>query len=236
VTTVGEQVRQIETPKHLAALLAQDHLDAVGNVHLLEQKAIGICGSRNASNGGLERAYEFGREAALKGAVVVSGYAKGVDRQAHLGALEAGGATIAVLPDGISHFRTVKSLKLLVDFDRNFLALSMFHPDAPWRTWQAMARNKLIVGLSRGLFVIEARERGGTIAAADESRRQRKPVYVVHYRQELPGREGNKELLRSRAVPVRTLRDLRSALDTVLGSEPPEQLDLFPENNNGVAG
>jgi len=150
----------------LKAVVGDSRLYAIGSVHLLGMKAVGVCGSRDASASALKWAYDFGREAAKHDVVVVSGYARGVDREAHRGALDGGGKTIAVLPEGIRHFRLVRELRPVADLDRNLLALSAFEPDAPWEIWRAMARNRLIVGLSEALFVIEARERGGTINAA----------------------------------------------------------------------
>ena len=194
-------------------------LYAVGSLDLLERDAIGICGSRDASPEALRYASDFGREAARRGFVVVSGYAKGVDRQAHRGAMEAGGGTIAVLPEGIDGFRVARELRPLVDMEGNFLAVSMFEPAASWQAWRAMERNKLIVGLSQGLFVVEADERGGTINAAMECARQRKPLWAVAYSTSGLGREGNNLLLRQEmAVPLKRLSDVRDALEQAASS------------------
>ena len=199
---------------------------ATGNMRLLGNRAIGVCGSRDASPSAAELAYNLGREAAKHQIVVVSGYARGVDRQAHRGVLEAGGATIAVLPEGINHFRLTKDLRPFANLEENFLAISAFEPDAGWAAWRAMQRNKLIVGLSAALFVIEARERGGTIHAAYEAMRQRKPLYAFAYAKDLPGREGNRRLLATSAVPVRHMRDLKRALEEAMSQPPPEVKQL----------
>ena len=210
----------------LKHVLGDSPLYAVGNVRLLGKKAMGVCGSRDASASALKWAYDFGREAAKHDVVVVSGYARGVDREAHRGALEAGGQTIAVLPEGIRHFRLVRGLRPVVDMNRNLLAVSTFDPDAPWEIWRAMERNKLIVGLSAALFVIEARERGGTINAAYEAVRQGKPLYAISYTEELPGQEGNRKLLATSAIPVRHMGDLKSALEEAMSQPPPEVKQL----------
>ena len=100
------------------------------------------------------------------------------------------------------------------------LAISMFEPNAPWKSWRAMARNKLIVALSAGLFVVEARETGGTINAAFECVRQNKPLWAIAYSSVLPAREGNQLLLQDSAIPLTCLTDLRKALEqAVLGPE-----------------
>lgn len=213
-------------PVTVSSILGGRDLFTIGQQELMGRPAIGICGSRNASKSALEWAYKFGEEAARHDAVVVSGYAKGVDRQAHKGALAAGGTTIAVLPEGIEHFRLIRELEPLVDLRRNFLAVSMFEPRTPWKAYHAMERNKLIVALSAGLFVIEARERGGTIDAARECLRQNKRLCVVDYNKVLPGREGNRLLLAGSAIPLKHTGDLRAALKLVMSEHREEAQQL----------
>lgn len=207
----------------LRPVIGSHPLYAIGNVDLINRPCAGLCGSRDASASALEWAYEFGREAANQGIVVVSGYARGVDRQAHKGALETGGATIAVLPEGIQHFRLSRELRTSANLETNFLALSMFEPSAPWKVWRAMDRNKLIVGLSAGLFVIEARERGGTINAAYECIRQQRRLWAVAYTDDAAGREGNRKLLAGSAIPLKHKSDLKSALEEAM-AHPPEAM------------
>lgn len=216
-------------PERLRAVTGSAPLYAIGNTGLLERPAIGICGSRNASENALAAAHLAGLEAAKRGLVIVSGYARGVDRLAHKGALEGGGATIAVLAQGVESFRVVKELKPLVDPSNNFLAVCIFEPDSVWTPWRAMARNKVIVGLSVGLVVIEARERGGTINAAFECVRQGKPLWAMDYSRQTAGREGNRKLLAAAAIPIRHRADLSAALEAAL-SRPPEEVRQFALN------
>lgn len=212
------------TPPASVRLLLQDRaLYAIGNSALLDGPCVGLCGSRDASASALEWAHEFGRTCANLGVIVVSGYARGVDREAHRGVLEAGGKTIAVLPEGIQHFRLVRELRATADLHVNFLALSMFEPAASWTVWRAMERNKLIVGLSLGLFVIEAKERGGTIQAAYEGMRQGKRLWAVAYETNTPGREGNRKLLATAAIPLKHVSDLAGALEDAM-AHPPEEV------------
>lgn len=205
---------------------APDRVYAKGNLALLKSSCIGLCGSRDATPQALALARRVGREAAKLGVTLVSGYARGVDLEAHLGALEAGGSTIAVLPEGIDHFRVRRELRQVIDFERNFVALSMFEPSASWTVWRAMERNKLIVGISSGLCVIEAREKGGTINAAYESMRQGKPLWAFAYEDKLPGRAGNRKLLASSALPLSRVEDFRAALEEAMREPPPEVRQL----------
>ena len=86
---------------------------------------------------------------------VVSGYAKGVDSEAHLGALAAEGTTTMVLPYGIKELRQ-KSAFRKFDWQRDVLVVSQFAPDVKWLARNAMARNKLVCGLSKAVVVIES--------------------------------------------------------------------------------
>ena len=213
---------QPEYPEAVEAVLPGTCLHAYGDLALFSQRGVGICGSRDASPQALRYAYKFGKEAARQGLVVVSGYARGIDRQAHKGALDNGGATIAVLPEGIRSFRVVRELKPLVDFERNFLAVSMFEPDAVWTSWRAMQRNKLIVALSTGIFVVEARETGGTINCAMECVRQAKPLWAIAYSKPSKGQEGNLKLLQEAALPLKLQGDLKRALEDTATKSPVE--------------
>lgn len=210
-------------PGNLPPFLEDRTLYCLGNTNLLERPAIGLCGSRDASPAALRWAHEVGREAAKQGIVVVSGYARGVDREAHRGALEGGGGTIAVLAEGIEHFRVVRELGQHANLEEHLLAVSMFEPSAGWTVWRAMQRNKLIVGLSSGLFVIEARERGGTIAAAYEAIAQKKRLWAVAFAEATTGRAGNRVLLAGKAMPLEHLDDFKAALDEAM-KEPPAEV------------
>ena len=207
-------------PEEAARPIHGATLTCVGNIDLLSMRAIGICGSRHASADALGWARRFGAEAAKRSLIVVSGHAKGIDREAHKGAMQAGGCTIAVLPEGIDHFRLNGELKPYVQMDKNFLAVSMFPYNAKWQTWRAMERNKLIVGLSSNMFVVEAKETGGTINAALECVRQGKKLWAISYSEHTSGRAGNRKLLlQDSAIPLTKLNDVKEALDAAADSE-----------------
>lgn len=186
-------------------------LSALGNAGLLPGLCIGICGSRAATASAVRHARQFGYLGAQQGFVVVSGYARGVDVAAHVGALEAGGSTIAVLAEGIEYFRIRRELRPRLD-EGNFVAVSPFATTAKWTAWRAMDRNRYIVGLSRGLFVIESREKGGTFEAGLECLRQKKPLWVIDYERGGPEREGNRRLIAAGGIPIRNERALKKVL------------------------
>jgi DNA processing protein len=204
---------EIKYPQPLLNLRRPPRLYAIGNLSLLEEPCVGICGSRSASPTGLQHAETFGKTAARYGFVVISGYAAGVDSQAHRAAIEAGGATIAVLAEGVEHFRVRRELRSVADLDVNMLVLSPYEPEAIWASYRAMDRNRVIVGLASGLFVIEAKAKGGTYNAGVECLAQRKPLWVIDYERKGPDREGNDKLISASGIPIRTARDLETVLE-----------------------
>jgi DNA processing protein len=186
-----------------------------GGSDALAARSIGICGSRHASPDALRHARGFGRIAAEQSLIVVSGHARGIDEEAHAGALEGGGQTVAVLPEGMEGFKPRSSLRPLINTD-NLIAVSAFPPRMPWRVHNAMERNKLICGLSNGVVVVEAGETGGTINAGRECLTQRKPLWVIEYTNN-PSAKGNKLLLGEGALPLQSKTALKTALASISG-------------------
>ena len=126
-----------------------------GQQKRLLSDSVAIVGARNVSDKGIRIARKLAGDLALEGINVVSGYAKGVDSEAHLGALEAEGTTTLVLPNGINQLRQKNAFKKF-NWDRDVLTVSQFDPDTKWQAWNAMARNQLVCALSKAVIVIES--------------------------------------------------------------------------------
>ncbi|MFF8805015.1 DNA-processing protein DprA [Streptomyces omiyaensis] len=184
-----------------------------GNPALLKAEGIGMCGARGASELGLKAAAECGEEVSSRRLSVISGYAKGVDTATHLAALRSGGNTVIVLAEGFDHFRVKRNYVDNFDMQR-ILVVSQFSPSQPWLAHAAMTRNKVIFGLSRALVVVEAGERGGTLAAGEGAIRMGRPVLVLNFGEETPA--GNRILLSKGGYPV----DSREALGKILDKRP----------------
>lgn len=192
-------------PAAIARLLggkAPGVLYCQGNLELLTRPAVGFCGSRKASEKGLDVAADCATQLAKSGIVVASGYAAGVDHTAHKAALEAGGQTILVLPEGLEHFRIRKTLAEAWDWKR-VLVISQFPPSAGWKAFRAMERNTLIIALSRAMVVIEAGATGGTLHAGKSTLKMKLPLYVVEYGDMPAQAPGNAELLALGGIAVR---------------------------------
>lgn len=177
-----------------------------GNLALLMKQGVGFCGSRNASDKGLDTAKDCAEQVADESLVVISGNASGVDLVAHRTALEKGGSTILVLPEGMNHFRIKKELRDMWDWPR-VLVITQFKPTEIWQAYRAMTRNQVIIGLSKAMIVIEAQEKGGTIEAGKSALKLKVPLFVAEY-QDMTHTPGNVRLLEMGAA---TLKKRQSA-------------------------
>ncbi|MCU1592154.1 MAG: hypothetical protein JWP11_3410 [Frankiales bacterium] len=177
-----------------------------GNAELLSQRGLSMCGSRHVSDLGLQAASICGGEVARRGMVVMSGYARGVDEATHLAALEQGGCTVVVLAEGIDHFRRKRTYPPEHFTPERVCAVSQFPPSQPWTAGGAMTRNAVIVGLGLALVVVEAGERGGTLAAGEHALKVGRRVLALDFDAHTP--VGNRMLLERGAVAVRNRQDL----------------------------
>lgn len=127
-----------------------------GNLSLLNADSVAIVGSRDVDNAGLEATKKIVKHLAENGYNIVSGYAKGVDTSAHLGALECDGTTTAVLSCGITQTPTKKEIQEKYNWENDLLLVSQFKPNEPWSARNAMIRNKLVCALSKAVVVIQS--------------------------------------------------------------------------------
>lgn len=152
-------------------------LAIAGDAELLSHDAGGVVGSRTPSEAGDTLARRCAQWLAGRKRIVISGGAQGVDTAAHSTALEAGGATALVLPQGVLSYRASGSLAAALDDGRAVL-LSQFAPDAPWTVGAAVARNETIAALSRLVCVIEPHSDGGSAKTGHDALNQNKPALV----------------------------------------------------------
>lgn len=166
----------------------------IGSSDLLGKTSVGFCGSREASEKGLATARQSAELLARQGINIVSGFASGVDINAHRAALASGGTTTVVLAEGILRFRIKKEIQAEWD-ERRTLVLSEFGPNLPWSVAHAMQRNRTICGLARALVLIEARTTGGSIQAGRDCLKLGLPLFAAVYEGAPESARGNEELL-----------------------------------------
>lgn len=164
--------------KNLGRTYAPPVIYTKGNLQILKEKSIAIVGSRKANDNSLEFTDNIAKNASTDYKVVVSGFAKGVDKQALDSALKYKGQSIIVLPQGIATFQSgfKKYYKQIIEGD--VLVLSTFYPKAPWSVQLAMARNPIIYGLASEIYVAESSEKGGTWSGVMDGLRKGRTIYV----------------------------------------------------------
>ena len=164
--------------ENLKASHAPTLLYVKGNKQIMTEKSIAIVGSRNASDISLQFTDNVARLASKEYKVVVSGFAKGVDKQALDSAIACKGQSIIVLPQGVMTFGSGYKTYYRQIVDGDVLVLSTFFPKAPWRAELAMARNPIIYGLASEIYVAESSEKGGTWSGVIDGLRKNRKIFV----------------------------------------------------------
>ncbi len=149
-----------------------------GNKSLLQAPSIAIVGSRNADAKSLSFTDNIAKKATNENKVVVSGFAKGVDRQALDSAVGINGKSIIVLPQGIMTFGSGFKQYFKHIAQGRVLVMSTFAPKAPWSVEFAMARNPIIYGMASEIFVAQSDDKGGTWSGVIDGLRKKRPIYV----------------------------------------------------------
>ena len=146
---------------------------------LLACPAVAVVGARACSGYGSSVGRSLARELAAAGLVVVSGLARGIDADAHRGALEAAGTTVAVLGCGIDRDYPAAHAELARRVAEAGLIVSEYAPGVEPAPWRFPARNRIVAGLCAATVVVEARERSGALITADLALEEGREVFAV---------------------------------------------------------
>lgn len=219
----GTHVLAWDDPQFPAALLAIPDAPPLlwyrGVLDCLAAPIIAIVGSRAASAVALHTAEHLSAGLAAAGVAVISGLARGVDSAAHRGALRVG-RTIAVLGSGTDCVYPREHTVLARQIEEAGMVLSEYPPGTPPLPFHFPMRNRLISGLSRGIVVIEASERSGSLITAGCALQQGREVMAVPGNV-LSGRNrGGHALIRDGARIIESAADILDELG--LGPSPGE--------------
>lgn len=180
-----------------------------GNKNILNNKSIGIVGCRDVSEYGKKVAKYFSYSLGKQNVNIISGLAKGVDSYAHIGTLSTGGNTIAVVGNGLDTIYPVENLYLLNKILENGGAIISEYPlGVKPEKMNFPARNRIISGMSKGIIVIEAKEKSGTLITVDFALEQGRDVYVVPGNINSINSVGTNELIKQGAKMVTTYKDI----------------------------
>ena len=188
------------------------YLRGSGEPELLGRRAVGVVGARSCSPYGAQVARMLGRELAAAGLVVVSGLARGIDGEAHRGALESGGPTVGVLGCGIDRDYPAANAALSRRMEDGGLVVSEYEAGVEPAPWRFPARNRIIAGLCEAVVVVEARERSGALITADFALEEGREVFAVPGEITSALSVGSNALLRLGATPLTGSGDVLEAL------------------------
>jgi DNA processing protein len=183
----------------------------VGRLPDPDQPLLAVVGARAASTAGCRRAAALAGAAAGAGFGIVSGGALGIDAAAHAGALNARGATFAVLGCGVDVVYPDRHARLFADIAATGGLLSDFPPGTPPRSRQFPSRNRIVAGLARAVLVVEARLGSGALITARLAREMGRPLFAV------PGTPGTDGLIA--AGEARPFSDEAQLLRALRGEE-----------------
>jgi len=169
---------------------------------------IAMVGSRKATAYGKTTAKSLAQELAVRGISVVSGMARGIDTAAHLGALEGGGRTVAVLGSGLERVYPAENLKLFERIAENGAVISEFTLDSEPEPHHFPQRNRIISGMSLGTVVVEAAKRSGSLITARLAAEQGREVYAVPGSIHAATAQGTHNLIRQGAKLVENAEDI----------------------------
>ena len=222
-----DSLRAIYDPP--ALLYVRGHLPDA----LRELRAVGIVGTRDASDYALKLTETLAVELAEAGVTVVSGLALGVDSAAHRGAVKVeGGSTVAVLGSGVDTIypRQNSGLAKTIWQDKGAV-ISEYPLGTQPKPTNFPGRNRIINGLCKGVVVVEAGSRSGALITADYAANEGRTVFAVPGRVGDPRSKGTLELLKQGAVLVQETSDILQELgwDTPARSHPERQVDLSAE-------
>lgn len=188
---VAQQCRELgvsvvlpDDPSFPAALAGDPQCPAVlfvqGDLCALDRRRVGIVGTRNPTQRGLQTAARFGHDLAAAGVAVVSGLAKGIDGSAHRGALLADdGSTVAIVANGHDQPYPKRHEQLWREVADRGAVVSEWPPGTPPDAFRFPQRNRILAALSEVVVVVESRERGGSLITAQLAAERGVDVYAV---------------------------------------------------------
>jgi DNA processing protein len=189
-----------------------------GAEEALQQPAIAIVGSRNASAAGAAFADRLARGLGQAGYVVVSGLARGIDLRAHLGALETG--TIGVLAGGHGRPYPPEAVALLPRIAEYGAILSEMPIEWEPRGRDFPRRNRLVSGLALATVVVEAARGSGSLITARFAAEQNREVFAAPGSPLDPRAEGTNDLLREGAAICARVEDVLAIVDPMRARDP----------------
>ncbi len=167
-----------------------------GDVSLLSTQCLAVVGTRMPTEYGIQVTKQYCKEIAKAGLTIVSGMASGVDAIAHKTAIEHGGKTIAVLAGGFDYIYPPSNLALARELMKNHLIITEHPPFVKAEGYFFPVRNRIIAGLSKGVFVPEMGEKSGTLHTINYALDYNRDIFAVPGKINSPMSKGTNNLIK----------------------------------------
>jgi len=196
-----------------------------GRLPIDPARSIAIVGTRRATRYGKMVAGRFASQLALKGVTIVSGLAAGIDTAAHQGVIDVGGLTVAVLGCGIDYPYPKRNQPLLQKIFETGTAISEYPLGMRPAKWTFPQRNRILAGLSRGVVVVQAPERSGSLITARLALEQGRDVFAVPGNINSLTSAGSNRLIKQGAQLVDRAEEILAEYPDLLAEQgaPPEE-------------
>ncbi len=200
-----------------------------GKISPEDSNAVSIVGTRRATEYGRNAARTLAKKLSELGITIVSGLAMGIDTQAHIGALEGGGRTLAVMGTGIDLIYPASNRNLAPRIVEHGALLTELPPLSRALPYHFPARNRIISGLSKAVIAVEAAERSGVFSTVRWALEYGKDVYA------LPGdinrkvSEGTNKLIKNGAIPLTSYKDILENTDLKVQEKKNQIKRKFPD-------
>lgn len=186
-----------------------------GEITARDERSVGIVGTTRPSDKGRAIAEEFGVRLGQSGVTVVSGFAHGIDAAAHRGAFGGGGRSILCVPFGLRHYKSRPDFPPLAEIAQRGAIVSECPPEQEWSALSAVTRDRIIAALSRAVFVVETRPRGGTMHTVAAAEQLGRPLFALQYAEPPESARANSLLIARGATPLQKFGDLPQLIECV---------------------
>lgn len=182
-----------------------------GNLELINNKTIGVIGSRNNSKFGEDFTNKLVTDLVENNYVIVSGLAKGIDSISHEACINNNGKTIAVLGNGIDNYYPYQNKDLQNEISRTGLVISEYPPFIKPKKEYFPKRNRIIAAISDSLIVVEAKRNSGTMITVNEALNLGKDIMCVPSRPSI--NSGCNYLIKNGAYLIEGVNDVLDILN-----------------------
>lgn len=204
-------LKQIDNPPYI--------LYYKGDLKKLRRNSIAVVGTRFPTDKSSKYAFDISSKLSALNISVVSGMAKGIDKEAHIGAISSGANTVAVLGCGIDNVYPSENLKVYNKLIEKGLIISEFEVGRKPDKTNFPRRNRIISGLSYAVIMVEASSKSGALITVDFALNQGRDVYIAPYDEKLKEYYGNHKLYKDGAKIAYNILDILEDFDDIFSND-----------------